>query len=59
MRIDEREWKNIIKECNKSNVTLSEELEQLKKCLLCNFDSMKIDVEFFLKINLDDIIGYK
>lgn len=59
MRIDEREWKNIIKECNKSNKCLSEELEKLKISLLGNLDSMKDDVDFFLKINLDDIISYK
>ena len=60
MRIDESKWIAIKDECVKSNELLSKSFEDLKNNLFLNqFDLMSMNVDHFLKINLDNTMIFK
>lgn len=57
MRIDELKWETIIDECTKSNKLLKKSFGDVKNHLFLNkFDTMKLDVDYFLNICLNNKI---
>ena len=56
LKFDERKWKKITKECNKSIEILEEEIKKLKKdFLLGDFTNYSKHVDFFEQISIDDL----
>ena len=60
MCVDESKWKSIIENCDKSNKSLCESFENLENMLFLNrLDLIKLSVDYFIKIDLDNMIKFK